>query len=321
MKEIILKFFVAGMLLTMILGFPSCEGSLDDIFGEWSRPTGNSSGGGSSSGGDSTPSNDVTPAVFASNEYKEGSWNGTKVVFEKKSAASPTVIANGYTGTIASGWYTVTGNNVTITGDQNITGDTYLILCDGAKLTINGMINCNTGSGYNLHIYGQAEGNGQLEVTGNTYAKGIINGPVYKTVEIHGGVITAVNNDTNGGGLYFGGIKICGGKFTVNSKHTGIIFYTSFDIYGGDIEMTSSNNDANGIYCNDGNILTVYGGKMKVAGGSSKKAIHNTKIKSGTSNIKFYFSNDNTTWDAGKVYDGSGTGENATPDNRYAKVE
>ena len=38
MKEIIRKGFGAAMLLVMTLGFTSCEGVLDDIFGEWDNP-------------------------------------------------------------------------------------------------------------------------------------------------------------------------------------------------------------------------------------------------------------------------------------------
>ena len=38
MKEIIRKGFGAAMLLVMTLGFTSCEGALDDIFGEWDNP-------------------------------------------------------------------------------------------------------------------------------------------------------------------------------------------------------------------------------------------------------------------------------------------
>lgn len=38
MKHSLKSILAAGMLLTMTLVFTSCEGALDDIFGEWSRP-------------------------------------------------------------------------------------------------------------------------------------------------------------------------------------------------------------------------------------------------------------------------------------------
>ncbi len=38
MKYSLKSILAAGLLLTMTLGFASCEGALDDIFGEWDRP-------------------------------------------------------------------------------------------------------------------------------------------------------------------------------------------------------------------------------------------------------------------------------------------
>jgi hypothetical protein len=32
------KYFAAALLLALPLAFTSCDGALDDIFGEWSRP-------------------------------------------------------------------------------------------------------------------------------------------------------------------------------------------------------------------------------------------------------------------------------------------
>lgn len=45
-------------MLAMPLMLTSCEGMLDDIFGEWSRPTGNNSTGNNSSNNDSKPAED-----------------------------------------------------------------------------------------------------------------------------------------------------------------------------------------------------------------------------------------------------------------------
>ena len=54
MKKQLFKHLMGGMLmLAMPLMFTSCEGMLDDIFGEWSRPTGNNS-----SNNDSKPAED-----------------------------------------------------------------------------------------------------------------------------------------------------------------------------------------------------------------------------------------------------------------------
>ena len=54
MKKQLFKHLMGGMLMmAMPLMFTSCEGTLDDIFGEWSRPTGNNS-----SNNDSKPAED-----------------------------------------------------------------------------------------------------------------------------------------------------------------------------------------------------------------------------------------------------------------------
>lgn len=59
MKKQLFKHLMGGMLmLAMPLMQTSCEGMLDDIFGEWSRPTGNNSTGNNSSNNDSKPAED-----------------------------------------------------------------------------------------------------------------------------------------------------------------------------------------------------------------------------------------------------------------------
>jgi hypothetical protein len=130
-----------------------------------------------------------TPVAFAANEYNEASWDGSKVVFTKKTAAStPTAVANSNTAvTWSDGWYTVAGE-VTISGNVTLGADTYLILQDGAKLTINGQLDASTNQ-KNLYIYGQKKGNGKLNVICSS--DDAIYGKWGKTVAIHGGKITA----------------------------------------------------------------------------------------------------------------------------------
>ena len=60
---------------------------------------------------------------YSITQYKKASFDGSKVVFEKKSAASVTKIDNSFSGDITSGWYSVTGSNVLI-GAHN--GHQYL---------------------------------------------------------------------------------------------------------------------------------------------------------------------------------------------------
>lgn len=66
-------------------------------------------------------------------------------------------------------------------------------------------------------------------------------------------------------------------------------------------------------------ILTVYGGTVKASGtGNDSQAIF-AKIKSGTSGIKFYFTDTEGAWGDGAYY-GEEAGTTALT-NRYAKAE
>ena len=286
----------------------------------------------------------MTKAGWAANEYNEASLDGTKVVFTKKTVDTDiTEIPNGYTGTITtSGWYTVTGDNVVITANPTrINGDVHLILCDGAKLTINGTF---SSFGNKLYIYGQGKGNGKLNVTQSDGAA--INGFELK---IHGGEITATETQTNpstyanaieitGGSiiLYDGkltatsasaegidanDINVYGGNLTATSAgRDGITFTGSFDVYGGEVEATSNAESSYLDGITGSGQLIVYGGKVKATGCNNGGFGFGNRIqlKSGTEGIKFYFSEDGTNWSDGYYH-----GEASTSDEwkRYAKAE
>ena len=100
-------------------------------------------------------------------------------------------------------------------GQVNFTGETHLILCDGAKLTVNGRINVD-GSSY---IYGQGAGNGKLIVTSGDDNSILGNSFLY----IHGGDISATSSTS---------YALC-----LNSK---------FYMYGGNLTATTT--DENCIY-------------------------------------------------------------------------
>ena len=253
--------------------------------------------------------------------YKKGAWDDTekKVVFTNEIAIAKVVQNASASVTWSDGWYTVSGN-VTITGDVFLGADTHLILQDGAKLTINGSIRTSTS---HIYIYGQAEGTGKLNVIYSSETA--ILGPDSRIMEIHGGEVTV---ESNGDGISNGGINMYGGKLTVTSSaSTGaaIEFNTSgINVYGGEIvaEATNTGSSEHAVGIQGSGVLTVYGGKVHAAGNGVNydtyygQAIDAT-IKSGTEGIKFYFSNDNTTWNAGTYYSTS----TAAPVIRYAKVE
>ena len=260
--------------------------------------------------------------AYAANEYNEASWDGTKVVFTKQTAASdPTAVANSAAAvTWSAGWYTVSGE-VTITGDVTLGAETHLILQDGATLTINGKLYSGN---YNLYIYGQSEGTGKLNITNSGDAIFC-----YNSFEIHGGEITAVS--TNSRAIVTGILNVYSGKLTATGGN-GIQFSSSFDVYGGEIEgtsnATSSDSPSRGI--TDGGYdktLTVYGGKVTATGnGKENFGVYGSGfrcyVKSGTSGIKFYFSADGTTWGDGTSY-ASATlvGTDDATKKRYAKAE
>lgn len=254
--------------------------------------------------------------------YKKGAWDDTakKVVFTNELAVRPTVVQKANADvTWSDGWYTVS-DNVTITGDVYLNADTHLILQDGAKLTINGSIRT---SERNIYIYSQAEGTGKLNIRCSSGTA--ILGPDSRIMEIHGGEITA---ESNGDGISNGGINMYGGKLTVTSSAstgTAIEFYTSgINVYGGEIlaEATNTGSSEHAVGIQGSGVLTVYGGKVQAAGNGVNyntyygQAIDAT-IKSGTEGIKFYFRDNNSSWNTGTNYSTS----TAAPAIRYAKVE
>ncbi len=277
-----------------------------------------------------TATTDAVPP-YAANEYKEASWDGSKVVFTKKTAASePTAVADANTNvTWGDGWYTVSGN-VTITGNVTLTADAHLILQDGATLTINGQLNCRT-NGKNLYIYGQKKGDGKLNVTNN--GANAINSNTGYRIYIHGGEVTASAAGGSGTGLFTGYLAVYGGKLTATSGGgNGIGFGNTIDVYGGEVVATSNaTSDAHYGFRSSGSTdnqnLTVYGGKVTATGnGKFGMADYGSGfscyVKSGTSGIKFYFSADDTTWGDGTSYaSATKVGNDDATKKRYAKAE
>jgi hypothetical protein len=191
-------------------------------------------------------------------------------------------------------------------------------------LTINGQLDCRT-SEKNLYIYGQDKGDGKLNVSYSDDMNGTaIYGNLGTILEIHCGEITAAATGETGKGLEINQFKMYGGKLTSTSKNTGIQFTWDSEVYGGEVvattNSTSTSSPSNGIYGIYG-VLTVYGGKVTATGNGlydepSYGSGFGCKVRSGTSDIKFYFSTDGTTWDAGTYYEAATT----APTNRYAKA-
>ena len=244
----------------------------------------------------------VKDEYTADNQYKEATWDATnsKVVFKKKSVESVAVITNSSTASsITSGWYSVTDDNVIINGDITLSDDLYLILCDGAKLTINGNIDGSSNK-YNLYIYGQANQTGQLVVncsSGSAIAK-------ITTLEVHSCQVTATSSSSGG----FTSIKtfnVLGGSVYAECTGTngfGIILASggSMNIYGGEVKAVGKGTNSLVSYGIAGSAtVTVYGGKLW-AENADNKAIDFNSITltkdAGYTSGKIEYSSDKSTW-------------------------
>ena len=197
MKKSIKTILGGAILVALPMLLTSCEGTLDDVFGEWDKPSANTN---------TNPSSDPTPAV--SNNYM--AWNGTALAAEAIPTTGIQEVTNATT-SFEGGFYIVK-TDVTIPAPGIlINADTKLILCDGATLTVNGYFEDQSSTTtYSLTIYGQENQTGKLIVN----APDGCCGTIVKDLEIHGGDI----NITGLTGLAAinpsGDISIYGGKVT-----------------------------------------------------------------------------------------------------------
>ena len=233
--------------------------------------------------------------------------NGTQTVDDFSWVQS----ANGNV-TWDTGWYVVDGN-VVINGNATIrsNGQVNLLLCDGAKLTVNGIVVNETTS---LTIWAQGNETGTLiakatenlvpGIGGGNYNDAgsiTINGGIVKatggsrgagigasysysggTVVINGGKVTATGNEGPGIGGHAGTITINGGEvYAFGYSYSAGIGAGSgnnsgnITINGGTVHATGSNNAA-GIGCGLGGTLgsiTITGGTVTATGGHDAAAI------------------------------------------------
>ena len=166
-------------------------------------------------------------------------------------------------------WYVVNSDvPVTVDNVLFVDGDVNLILCDGAKLTVNGGIRCYNDGGFTIYAQSTGENMGKLIATyGGDYAYGIGNTGGNRTITINGGDIQATGSPTNtisalapDAGIYNGGnpVIINGGKVTASGFDYGI-FAESVTINGGEV-IASGNGD--GIYAKS---VTINGGEVTVS--------------------------------------------------------
>ena len=170
---------------------------------------------------------------------------------------------------LGAGWYVVTED---VNYNSNLycyTGDIHLILCDGAKMTVN----CNTFNNAieiykgSLTIYAQSTGSSMGELVATASKSGCEGITAGSSVTICGGNITA----TGYYGIYAstGGITIHSGQVTVTGDYYGI------RTYSGDITL-GLRNATDYIHADKYYV----GGTVKIADGMS---IYNgSEVLSGT---------------------------------------
>jgi hypothetical protein len=181
------------------------------------------------------------------------------VTFKDETCKDYTVVTTSNTDVKwGAGWYVVMSDtDVTIGSQITVTGDVHLILCDGAKLTVNGGINC---SGYNLTIYAQSAGTGALVVANGSSNDGIF----ANNLAINGGKVTA-SSDSKSAICSNIDITINGGSVTANGTSNGLFAGNgSVTINGG--AVTASGNDS-GIHNGDKGAVTINGGEVTATGG------------------------------------------------------
>lgn len=256
MKHSLKSILVAGMLLTTTLVFTSCEGALDDIFGEWDKPSGGANAGATSADvvtylkwDDATKALKATPlpGSYKTMTATETTWSGTYVVDQ----------------------------DVEIADDVTLGGDVDLIILDGKTLSLatNKKIEYLEET-YTLSIFGQSEGSdaGKLQVS----VLGYSTSSTYGTLNIHSGIVNATATEGNTA-IHVGKLNIYGGTVVAEGENKGFEIVGDLKIYGGDVKATTT--VTNGIDC-DGDI-EITGGKVYAKGGDA------TSTKPGGHGIVF----------------------------------
>ena len=213
--------------------------------------------------GSVTPPTPTNPAVYY--RYYTLDTSSRTVSAAVSSTTDYTLVSTGdANGSWDGGWHVVNGN-VELKGKVNLTGTVYLILCDGASLTVTKGLYSET-SGTRLIIYPgvmssgtrsapEIQGTGTLTATGTQGMSAI---GYELSLEVHGGVIEA-NGDMYAAGI--GGIAGSDGCDVV--------------IYDGTVNATGGTNAAGiggGIIGNGGNV-EIYGGTVNAVGGADAVGI------------------------------------------------
>lgn len=238
--------------------------------------------------------------------YIDRSWdNGSGMVVSTQRIGFAQNIASVCTGsgqTNLSGYYFVTGN-VTTEDKLYASGDVHLILCDGASLKANSLVNDE----HSIYIYGQTAGTGQFTATDpDSGYPGIgCHSQKGKDINICGGVITVKGARSCagiGGGytsvgfsedhyscanirIYAGTVNATGGVRAAGIGGSGrsdefgyiYIYGGTVTAQGGDSPFLDTDGGGAGIgggdKCPYGGNLNIYGGTVNATGGDEAAGI------------------------------------------------
>ncbi len=262
------KYFAAALLLALPLAFASCEGALDDIFGEWDKPSAN------------TNTDPNTESVH-SKQYLVYSYSTALDSAWTDIPANATVWTSDITESdLAAGTYVVAGADLKCAVQLVLKGEVNIILKDNCKLTVEkGIVYDVTNNVGSLNIYAQGISSkmGQLVVNNDTPdANDEATAVFAKSLEIHGGLVNATGDTgatpaTNHGKALEGGtsFKVFNGKIVALGTGHGIATAAGdMFIYGGDIDAkSSSTTGAQAIYCYGD--LAIAGGIVNAAPASA----------------------------------------------------
>lgn len=269
--------------------------SCQDILGEWDKPapvntivTPDDNGGGAAN----------------SNQYLVYSYSGGTTSSTPENipdgATTDANLTNTWSGTIV-----ITADK-TLTGDVTLTSDVNLIIKDGVELKVNGQIlGAATApyGDYSLKIYGQTESTGKLTLDAATNPFNIC----LKSLEVHGGVITATNAGQSIENASDGTINIYHGTLTCTGETQGIMAQGDLNIYGGTVTASGTGSGTggfnNGIQAYVGNI-NVFGGSLTANGGDA------TSVDVGSTAIQITMGN--LTISGGSVTANGGAGYSTT---------
>ena len=149
-------------------------------------------------------------------------------------------------------WFVVQGSDVVLNGRLGYNGHLNLILCDGAKLTINNAdgnaiqsLDSDPETITTLTIYVQEQGTGQLVATTSSNEYNSYKAIQTENLTIYGGVITATGG-TNGIYAPSSDIVINGGTVTASSPNGNAIEGYNITINGGIVSATGAGGIKNG---------------------------------------------------------------------------